>query len=216
MSLGYASIEFVRQFCNFLLFNTFRTIKIRNVLNSEGNMKITSLSYALLGLLSQEPKTGYALRNVFALTPMGAFSSSPGSIYPALDKLVKLALIIKTKKLANQKPMFQLTDLGRSTLVAWLSQEVAFADVAKKPELILLRFSFLESIDDRLLTIRFLTSFKTALSQHLDYLNAFMQSKEGDLLSVYGRLAMESGIEQYKTHVKWVEKAMTEFNKVSN
>lgn len=179
-------------------------------------MNLTSLGYALLGLLSQQPNTGYALRNVFELTPMGAFSSSPGSIYPALDKLVKLTLVVKNQKLAKQKSLYHITKLGRSALVAWLSQNVTVSDVAKKPELILLRFSFLESINDKVLTIGFLTSFKIALCQHLDYLHAFMLSAQGNQLSTYGRLAMESGIEQYQTHWKWVEKAITEFSEISN
>ena len=52
------------------------------------SMKHTALGYALIGLVQEDPRSGYALRKVFEDTPMGAFSSSPGSIYPALKKLV--------------------------------------------------------------------------------------------------------------------------------
>jgi DNA-binding PadR family transcriptional regulator len=50
-------------------------------------LTITTLGYALLGLIRAEPRTGYALRMVFETTPMGSYSSSPGSIYPALKSL---------------------------------------------------------------------------------------------------------------------------------
>ena len=42
---------------------------------------MTPLSYALLGLMQMEPRSGYALRKVFETTPLGGYSSSPGSIY---------------------------------------------------------------------------------------------------------------------------------------
>src|ERR1019366_772892 len=47
------------------------------------------LGYALMGLLHQKARSGYELRKVFATTPIGTFSDSPGSIYPALARLEK-------------------------------------------------------------------------------------------------------------------------------
>jgi len=49
--------------------------------------QITVLGYALLGLLQQKAQSGYELRKVFAETAMGNYSSSPGAIYPALERL---------------------------------------------------------------------------------------------------------------------------------
>ena len=48
---------------------------------------LSTLSLAILGLISQRPLTGYDLRKVFLTTPMGHFSSSPGAIYPALRRI---------------------------------------------------------------------------------------------------------------------------------
>ena len=45
------------------------------------------LGYALLRLLYQKSRSGYDLRKVFAETAMGNYSSSPGAIYPALQRL---------------------------------------------------------------------------------------------------------------------------------
>ena len=41
------------------------------------------LGFALLGLIHQQPMSGYDLRKIFASTAMGSFSDSPGAIYPA-------------------------------------------------------------------------------------------------------------------------------------
>ena len=46
--------------------------------------KLSTLGYALLGLVHGEPRTGYAIMKIFRTTPMGHYSGSPGAIYPAL------------------------------------------------------------------------------------------------------------------------------------
>ena len=53
----------------------------------------STLSLAILGLIAQAPCSGYDVRKVFATTPMGHFSASPGAIYPALKRLEKEGLI---------------------------------------------------------------------------------------------------------------------------
>jgi len=174
-------------------------------------MKITSLGYALIGLLSREQNSGYALRRMFETTPLGAFSSSPGSIYPALDKLVKSKLVEKVPASATDKSSFRITELGREALLSWLSQEISIDEVEKNQTLIILRFSFLESANNPPLTLLFLQSFQRVLKEHLSNLRAFMSTADGKALSAYGRLSMQSGISQYETHLRWVGRAMDVF-----
>ena len=50
---------------------------------------LSTLSLAVLGLIQQEPRSGYDLRKIFSTTPMGHFSTSPGAIYPALKRIEK-------------------------------------------------------------------------------------------------------------------------------
>ena len=176
-------------------------------------MKLTHLSYALIGLLSIEKKSGYALRRMFETTPIGAFSSSPGSIYPALNKLDKLKLIEKTSTTGKNKNVYSITELGNDALYTWLTQEVSLEEMEKSPSLIILRFSFLESVNKPKLTLTFLTSFKQVLSKHLSNLKSFMSSEEGLALSVYGKLSMESGIKQYEAYWSWVNNAIETFEK---
>ena len=51
------------------------------------------LGYALLGLLHQRPLSGYDVKLIFASSPMGGFSDSPGAIYPALSRLERRGLV---------------------------------------------------------------------------------------------------------------------------
>ncbi|MBX2878146.1 MAG: PadR family transcriptional regulator, partial [Saprospiraceae bacterium] len=47
----------------------------------------TRLDYAIMGLLIGGPLSGYQIRQIFETSEMGNYSSSPGSIYPALKRL---------------------------------------------------------------------------------------------------------------------------------
>ena len=79
-------------------------------------MDISSvLGYALLGLVSQQPLSGYDVKKIFATTPMAGFSDSPGAIYPALQRLEKAGLVrSEVKQMAGlrQRRVFRITAKG--------------------------------------------------------------------------------------------------------
>jgi len=54
---------------------------------------LSTLESFLLGILDQNPCSGYDLRKQFISSPFQHFSDSPGSIYPALRRLTKWAWI---------------------------------------------------------------------------------------------------------------------------
>ena len=71
----------------------------------------TSLDYAILGLLKNEPQSGYGIRKVFETTALGTYSDSPGTIYPALKRLQKIALIKNKADKKDGKKKFFITKL---------------------------------------------------------------------------------------------------------
>ncbi|MCP2671984.1 PadR family transcriptional regulator [Maricaulaceae bacterium EIL42A08] len=174
-------------------------------------MNITALGYALLGLVRARPRTGYALRKVFETTPMGAFSSSPGSIYPALKKLVNAGLIEKRSKATGGSALHYLTPRGGDMMMAWLRAPVTIDEVASSIDLVLLRFAFLEDAGDDAITRQFLSSFEDAVAHHTRDLEAYLTGPEGQSLSRHGRLAVENGIRGFKAHIQWAAFAKREF-----
>ncbi len=170
----------------------------------------TPLGYALIGLALAEPQTGYALRKVFEASPLGVFSSSPGSIYPALSKLVKAGLLDQRPPAAGGKLLYHATENGRQALSDWLETPITVEEVAKEVDLVLLRFAFLQNFPDPALTRRFLHSFENAVRTHLKSLTAYLSSPAGQALSDHGRWAMQNGILGYRTHLSWVEEVLKE------
>ncbi|WP_428028013.1 PadR family transcriptional regulator [Altererythrobacter sp.] len=176
-------------------------------------MTQTSLGLALIGLAFAKPQTGYALRKAFEDSPLGVFSSSPGSIYPALAKLEKAGLLDRRPQAVGGKPLYHVTQSGRGVLHDWLSAEITIEEVAREVDLVLLRFAFLQSFPDDALTRRFLRSFSNAVGKHLDALRTFLESAEGQALSAHGRWAMQNGILGYETHLNWAEFVLEELDR---
>lgn len=170
------------------------------------NADITALGYALLGLVSAESRSGYALRMLFGTTPMGVFSSSPGSIYPALKSLGAKDLVQTVGQ--GRGARFEITAAGVQALDSWLRQPVTADEVARRLELPLLRFAFLTGHPDRSLTEAFLRSFHDATSARAAELKAFVETGPGASMPLQARLAVEHGQRSVDTSARWAAEAL--------
>ena len=69
---------------------------------------------ALLVLLAEEPRNGYALMQEIEHRSQGAWRPSPGSVYPALQQLEDEGLVTTGER--EGRRVFALTDAGRALL----------------------------------------------------------------------------------------------------
>jgi len=85
---------------------------------------MTPSSYAILGLLSIEPMSGYDIRRNLDESLSYFWSESYGQIYPALKRLDSAGLIaaVKQSDSARGKRLYALTSQGRLKLRAWLAE----------------------------------------------------------------------------------------------
>ena len=166
---------------------------------------ITVLGYALLGLIRDDPRSGYGLRRVFETTPLGNYSSSPGSIYPALKNLQKAGLI--EARAAGKGNVFHLTEAGRAALDAWLRQSVTVDEVARQMSAIMLRFAFLHGHPDRNLTLDLLMSLETAARAQADGLAAWLAGEAALAMPLQARLAVQQGVMSVQTIAAWAADA---------
>ncbi len=171
---------------------------------------ISVLGYALLGLLNQQPSSGYDLRKVFAETAMGSFSDSPGAIYPALARLEKHGLIkgeVKNSGSLRRRRLFHLAPKGRDELVAWLRLPITRSDVMRGQDQLMLRFGFLgEALGNRA-AVEFLESMRAEIASYLAELKAFFDANHKQM-SLSGKLALDSGIRGYDALLQWSEHAI--------
>jgi DNA-binding PadR family transcriptional regulator len=173
---------------------------------------ISTLSLAIMGLISQKPQTGYDIRKTFSTTPMGYFSSSPGAIYPALKRLEKVGWIrgkVEGQQSLRPRMVYEMTRQGRDVLKRHLRQAVTREAVVWRMDDLMLRFAVMGEIVGRVATLRFLRSFAREIEVYVVELRAYLEAaREG--MPVCGRLAMESGVASYEMSAAWAHRAIEE------
>jgi DNA-binding PadR family transcriptional regulator len=176
---------------------------------------LSTLSLAILGLISQRPLTGYDIRKVFATTPMGHFSSSPGAIYPALKRIEDAGWVrgrAGQGKTHRQRMLYEITPGGVEVLKQHLSQPVTRDDVIWRLDDLMMRFAFMDPIVGRDMTLRFLEAFASELEAYAVELRCYLDSARS-FMPPCGRLAMENGIEGYEMNAQWARRAMEELQR---
>ncbi|MBN2129402.1 MAG: PadR family transcriptional regulator [Sedimentisphaerales bacterium] len=174
--------------------------------------RLSALSLAILGLISQKPQSGYDLRKVFSTTPMGHFSSSPGAIYPALRRLEGSGWIRpagRREKTRRPRTIYEITRRGTATLRQRLSRPVTKDDVVWHMDDLMLRFAFMDPIVGRERTLQFLRDYTREIDAYLATLREYL-SKAADAMPPCGRLAMEQGIAGYEMNAQWARRAIAE------
>ena len=171
---------------------------------------ISVLGYALLGLIDLKPSSGYDLRKVFAETAMGNYSSSPGAIYPALERLQSQKLIrgvVEDSAGLRRRRVYHSTPAGTAQLCKWLSKPIEQSDVMRGAQELLLRFSFLEHVLGAESAVNFLQEFRAALKAYLSGLESYARTN-GKQMPLSGQLALESGICGYRATYDWTAYAL--------
>lgn len=164
---------------------------------------MTPLNYALLGMVRQQPRSGYALRKMFETTPLGNYSSSPGSIYPALKKLVVAGLL--ESQAMGRGNHYLITPQGERVLETWFAQPLGDEEGA---DMALMRFALLHDHPNRQLTLDFLQAFANNSRRQVASLKAFMDGDVWQQMSVQSRLAVQYGLRTAQASVDWADDAL--------
>jgi len=173
---------------------------------------LSTLSLAILGLISQRPLTGYDLRKVFLTTPMGHFSSSPGAIYPALRRIEDAGWVrgrTGESKTRRERVVYEIAARGLAVLKQHLSRPVTRDDVIWRMDDLMMRFAFMDGIVGREMTVRFLEDFASQIDAHVADLQHYFDSAKS-ILPACGKLAMENGIQGYEMNAQWARRAIQE------
>ena len=152
--------------------------------------------------------TGYAIRKEFETTALGHYSSSPGAIYPALNRLQKKGLIEKVKTDPDGKYRFLCTSLGIEVLKEWFSIPLIKKDVTHNLNELFLKFGFMGDVIGQRSVLDFLRSFHDLLKDYLSELQKYYDSEAFKAIPPHGKLAFEHGLMSYKTSLKWCKKSI--------
>jgi DNA-binding PadR family transcriptional regulator len=162
---------------------------------------LSDLELALLGLIREEPRSGYALRKVFATALLGRFSASPGAIYPALRRL-ELAMLIDTtgETRVRGRTNFRATPAGRKALRAALEAPPLDNESHERQ---LLRFAFMDLELEPAAIAEFLRGYGRSAARRAAELGA----RKGVSGRATAALAIEHEIELQSARARWAAKA---------
>ena len=174
----------------------------------------SSLELAIMGLLWQQPHSGYDLLKVFSETAMGGYSNSPGAIYPALKRLARDRSItgeIQNRDTLRPRQVYSLTAVGVETLKQHLRQPVTRDDVMRRADGVMLRFVFAGEVLGRDEAIRVLEQFAREIESYLSDLKRQLAAFPATA-APYGRCALQHGIDMYHAGACWARNAAKELD----
>jgi DNA-binding PadR family transcriptional regulator len=169
------------------------------------------LGYALLGLIHQQPQSGYDLRKIFASTAWGTFSDSPGAIYPALRRLETRGLVCGTvveSSSLRRRRVFRITPQGLDAFKAWLMQTVTADDVIRRIPDLMVRFAFMDQTVGEARAAEFLGEFAGEMAGYIPNLQQYLEAHASEM-PLSGRLALECGIQEYEMRLRWARTSIT-------
>ncbi len=173
-----------------------------------------SLRFAILGLLSTGPKSGYDLKKIMQSSPFMYWSASNNQIYSTLLDLKKEAYVenetLSQEGLPAKKP-YSITEQGLKLLKCW---------VASVPETLEFRKSFLiqlawseqldnGELDKLLLSYESVLSLRLAMEKNLISDGLYCPARSDREKAIW-KFIYESGVSSYENELAWLSKLREE------
>lgn len=109
-------------------------------------MEATAVTWAVLGLLVQRPRSGYEVKQAVDRAIRHFWAASYGQIYPELKRLEEAGLIAGGESGARAKRVYRATKRGEQALKDWLRGSETRIELRDES---LLRLFFADTLPDR-------------------------------------------------------------------
>lgn len=177
----------------------------------------TNTMFAVLGILSMGPHTGYDIKQHMEQSTSYFWNENYGQIYPSLAELLDqedIAVEIIRQKGKPDKKLYSITDQGKQTLSDWLSQPMDHLVALKKNELLLRVFFGSNSSPE--IIIKHIQEHRSKLKESLhvfEKLEEWLQSSEAkDHNYKYWMITINYGKSQFKSLIDWCEDSIEVLN----
>jgi DNA-binding PadR family transcriptional regulator len=168
-----------------------------------------SLRYAVLGLLAEEPGSGYDLLKTFRDSLANVWPATQSQLYTELGRLTEAGLVEVTAEGARGRKEYDITEAGRAELHHWLVETEP--DGFRRNDL-LLRVFFLGSLTPREAQDYLLELARIMTERHaeLGKLQKHWPYGDEDNIAHYGKLVLEWGVRFTEMQREWSEWAAKE------
>jgi DNA-binding PadR family transcriptional regulator len=166
--------------------------------------------FAILGLLAEEPRSGYDIKKEVEERLGHFWSESYGHIYPMLRRLLERDLVEKAVERQEGRPdrnVYSLTDDGRRALGDWFAEPPP----AQRPLNELLLRLFLGRHAPSGHVLRDIRAYRQGIETQLARLRAVDARVDAEAAEspdrIYWKLVLSFGIRAFEALVEWSEEA---------
>ena len=181
-------------------------------------MKETKSRYAILGMLSICPMSGYDIKKTIEESISNFWRESYGQIYPILKKSIAEHLVTKTVERQPGKPdrhVYELTQKGRQELQRWLSEAVV-PKVQRNEFLLKLFFGEEVTATTNLKHVEKYREMQLRLLEKYAALEKEIKSKyRGDPNSSYWLMTLQYGKSTSNALVKWCDQTLVKLKRMA-
>lgn len=171
-----------------------------------------SFRYFILGLLTQQPMSGYDIKHFIEGLDCLLGAPSFGAIYPALHTLLEDELVTVEVSLRPNGPLrklYSITERGRTALQAWVAQSTASSEKLKSFVMHLIMVGDLSG--DCL--IEHLEQRRQAVVAQYVTLEQIVSGLD-EKANVGQRLALEYGLATTTAELNWLDDKLTQLARV--
>jgi DNA-binding PadR family transcriptional regulator len=182
-------------------------------------VKKNKSKYAILGILSFGPRSGYDIKKFYEQSVASFWSESYGQIYPILKRLAQEGLATKSIQKQEGKPdrhIYAITEKGREELRRWLVEPIG-RHIGRHEIILKLIFGKQISVADN---IRQIEAFQDRQKKELFELDELKeQFQKGDAENPnqpFWQLAFDYGKHVNQAYIQWADEAIALLRKMEN
>ncbi len=176
-----------------------------------------SLRYAALGLLAQEPGSGYDLLKRFDVSMANVWPATQSQLYGELNKLADAGLIEVTDVGPRGRKEYRVTDAGRQDLLRWMTNPPQDDPPYRSAEL--LRVFLLSEMTPpgqaRAYMVSVAEHAEAELTRYEQVRDCMEWGGDSDV-GFYGRAALEFGLRVEAMEADWARWVVEEIDRRSN
>ncbi|MCD8230856.1 MAG: PadR family transcriptional regulator [Clostridiales bacterium] len=171
-----------------------------------------NLKYAILGILSRQPMTGYDMAKEFDRDMVQFWHAKTSQLYPELSRLTKEGLITFETSIKGEcleRKLYSVTDEGMNELRSWLRKDEELPPTPK--DTFRLRMFFCDNID----RAEVLELVESNLKRHQEKLSVLQhtwdaKTKDPDYGGQYGpqmsdKMLLHGAIMREENTIQWLE-----------
>jgi PadR family transcriptional regulator, regulatory protein AphA len=166
-------------------------------------MELSSTAFVILGLVRNEPRSGYEIKAVVDNSTRFFWAASYGQIYPQLKRLAEAGLVvgIDSPTGGRRRTVYEITADGEAELQAWLRQPPVTFEM-REEGLLKLFFAGALPRDEAIEILRAMRAHREAVNAQL----RAMKDEKAEIDDPFPLIVLSSGIEFTEWFAEWCER----------